>query len=191
MIKKTMEMWHKTYLFFFVVILVSCTGKPAKQGEMIQACTDTLNEKKVLEEDNKVAQTTVKKNAQQPTNAPRQKEMAKQDVTIPKDIDLNKIYEQSEVTAARCLLSNSQIVEFHNKHFKYPDIEPVTGRGLVDLVIEKDGTISDVIIIKGIHPALDKEFIRTFKMFPKFAPGTINGTAVRSKLRAPINARAM
>lgn len=87
--------------------------------------------------------------------------------------------------------SNPQLLDFMAKHFKYPDIEPLTGQGFVDLVIEKDGTVSDVIIIEGIHPALDKEFVRVFKLFPKFAPGTINGIPVRSKFKAPINARVM
>ena len=55
-------------------------------------------------------------------------------------------------------------MEFISKHFKYPDIDPVNGRGTVDLVIERDGTVSDVIIVEGIHPAIDKEFIRVLKL---------------------------
>lgn len=191
MIQKVKGMWHKAYLSLFIVILVSCTGKPAKQGEMEQVSSDTLIEETVLEEENNIAQTTVEKNVQQPTDAPRQKEIAKQDETIPKEIDLDKIYEESEVMRAFPSLNNSQLIDFINKNFKYPDIEPVTGRGMVDLVIERDGTVSDVIIVKGIHPAIDKEFIRILKLLPKYTPGRINETPVRSKYRAPINARAM
>lgn len=186
-----MEMWHKTYLFLFVVISVSCTGKSAKQGEMKQASPDTLIGKIMLEKENNIAQTTVKKNIQQPTDASRQKEITKQNETIPKEVDLDKIYEESEVIRAFPSLNNSQLLDFISKHFKYPDIEPITGRGLVDLVIESDGTVSDVIIVDGIHPAIDKEFIRVFKLLPKFTPGKINETPVRSKFRAPITARAM
>lgn len=80
-------------------------------------------------------------------------------------------------------------MEFHNKNFKYPDIEPINGNGLADLVIETDGTVSDVIIVKGIHPDLDKEFRRVYMLLPKFTPGKINETAVRSKLRLPILSR--
>lgn len=191
MIQKVMEMWHKTYLFLFVVISVSCTGKSAKQGEMKQASPDTLIGKIMLEKENNIAQTTVKKNIQQPTDASRQKEITKQNETIPKEVDLDKIYEESEVIRAFPSLNNSQLLDFISKHFKYPDIEPITGRGLVDLVIESDGTVSDVIIVEGIHPAIDKEFIRVFKLLPKFTPGKINETPVRSKFRAPITARAM
>lgn len=104
---------------------------------------------------------------------------------------MDKIYEESEVIRAFPSLNNSQLLDFISKHFKYPDIEPITGRGLVDLVIESDGTVSDVIIVEGIHPAIDKEFIRVFKLLPKFTPGKINETPVRSKFRAPITARAM
>lgn len=184
MIRKKKRMWHKTYLSLLIVTLVSCTGKTPKQGKMEEVSSNAPIET-VLEE---ATQDTVK-NIQQPIDAPRQKEIAKPEEL--KDIDLDKIYEESEVIRAFPSLNNSQLLEFISKHFKYPDIEPITGRGLVDLVIERDGTVSDVIVVEGIHPALDKEFIRVFKLLPKFTPGKINETPVRSKFRAPMTARAM
>lgn len=106
-------------------------------------------------------------------------------------VDTTRIYEQSEVeSSAFCSVADAQVPAFLNKYFKYPAIEPVNGRGLCDLVIEKDGTVSDVIIVKGIQPELDKEFIRVFKLMPKFLPAKIGNTAVRSKYRMPIVAMA-
>ena len=191
MIQKVKEIKHKTYLFLFIVTLVGCTEKPAKQGEMKQLSSNTLIEKTALEEENNVALVSIEKNVQQSTDMPLQKETAKQDEIISKEIDLNKIYEDSEVVRAFPSLNNSQLLDFISKHFKYPNIESVNGKGSVDLVIERDGTVSDVIIIKGIHPAVDKEFIRVLKLLPKFTPGRINETPVRSKFRAPINASTM
>lgn len=185
MIRNKKRMWHKTYLSLFIVTLVSCTGKTAEQGEMEQVSSNAPIEKTVLEE---AAQDTVE-NIQQPTDAPRQKEIAKSEES--KDIDLDKIYEESEGVRAFPSLTNSQFMDFINEHFKYPDIEPVNGKGLVDLVIERDGTVSDVIIVKGIHPAIDKEFIRILKLLPKFTPGKIDGIPVRSKYRSAIGARYM
>lgn len=107
------------------------------------------------------------------------------------DVDTTRIYEQSEVgSSAFCSVADAQVPAFLNKYFKYPDIEPTNGRGICDLVVERDGTISDVIIVKGIHPELDKEFIRVFKLMPKFLPAKIGNTAVRSKYRMPIVAMA-
>ena len=57
--------------------------------------------------------------------------------------------------------------------------------GKVDLVIERDGRVSDVIIVQSIHPEIDKEFVRILKLLPKFTPGSINGISVRSKYRVP------
>lgn len=187
MIRNKKRMWLKTYLSLFIVTLVSCTGKTARQGEMEQVSSNSPVEKTVLEE---VAHDTLE-NIQQPTDAPRQKEIAKSKEMPPKDIDLDKIYEESEGVRAFPSLTNSQFMDFINEHFKYPDIEPVNGKGLVDLVIERDGTVSDVIIVEGIHPAIDKEFIRILKLLPKFTPGKIDGTPVRSKYRSAIGARYM
>lgn len=172
---------------FAAIMLVSCTRKTTKQIEMEQESSNTPMEKTVLEE---VAHDTLE-NIQQPTDAPRQKEIAKSKEIPPKNIDLDKIYEESEGVRAFPSLNNSQFMDFINKHFKYPDIDPVNGRGKVDLVIERDGTVSDVIIVEGIHPAIDKEFIRVLKLLPKFTPGKINGTPVRSKYRSAIAAQYM
>ena len=102
--------------------------------------------------------------------------------TVP---DTIKIYEKSEVKRAFLPLSNSQLIEFLTKNFKYPSIPPINGKGKVDLVIERDGRVSDVIIVQSIHPEIDKEFVRILKLLPKFTPGSINGISVRSKYRVP------
>jgi outer membrane biosynthesis protein TonB len=102
--------------------------------------------------------------------------------TVP---DTIKIYEESEVKRAFLPLSNSQLIEFLTKNFKYPSIPPINGKGKVDLVIERDGRVSDVIIVQSIHPEIDKEFVRILKLLPKFTPGSINGISVRSKYRVP------
>lgn len=103
-----------------------------------------------------------------------------------------RIYEQSEVdTRAVFPMSNSQFLKFYTENFKYPNIEPITENGEMDLVIDEEGYIKDVLIIKSVHPELDKEFIRIIKLLPRFTqPGKLNGKPVRSKYRLPISARA-
>lgn len=172
--------WY-IFISLFAFTLEGCSGKAVKQEETKKMQSDTL----------KTHKKSVVENIQQPTDAPRQKEIAKPKEMPPKDIDLDKIYEESEGVRAFPSLTNSQFMDFINEHFKYPDIEPVNGKGLVDLVIERDGTVSDVIIVEGIHPAIDKEFIRILKLLPKFTPGKIDGTPVRSKYRSAIGARYM
>lgn len=111
--------------------------------------------------------------------------------TPAKEIDLDKLYEQSEVTSAQLTINNKKIYELFSKEFKCPDtVEAFNGKGYVDLVIEKDGTVSDAIVVKSLHPDVDKEFVKVLKMLPKFVPGKINGKAVRSKFRMPMTALA-
>ena len=108
--------------------------------------------------------------------------------------DTPKIYEQSEVdVSAFTSLNGPKLVEFYTKLFKYPLIDsngeqiPVNGKGLVDLIIDDKGNVIDVVIVKGIQPEIDKEFIRVLKQLPPFQASTSERKKiVYSKLRAPI-----
>jgi protein TonB len=110
----------------------------------------------------------------------------KETKAINQKVDLNKIYEQSEVEKAVCPFDNRGLIDFLIKNFKYPEDIEVSGSILTDLIIEKDGTISDVIVVKSLHPALDKEAKRVLKLMPNFMPGKINEKPVRSKFRIPV-----
>lgn len=121
-------------------------------------------------------------------------EIASQQKEVKTDttrIDSEKIYEESEVTRAVCPLSDAQIIKHFTDNFKYPDSITVDGRIWTDIIIEKDGSISDVLIVEGLHPALDKEAIRVLKLLPKFTPGKYKGIPVRSKFRSPVRCMVM
>ena len=53
-------------------------------------------------------------------------------------------------------------------------------------VVERDGTISDVHIARGVDPYLDKEAVRVVQSMPKWIPGKQNGKAVRVKFTVPV-----
>jgi protein TonB len=57
----------------------------------------------------------------------------------------------------------------------------------VNFTVEKDGSITDVKIIRGVHELLDKEAIRVVKSFPKWKPGKQRGKAVRVSYNIPIS----
>lgn len=182
--------WY-IFISLFAFTLEGCNGKTMKQEEKkMQSDTLTTNtdsvsvsrKKDIVTQNIPEPQTIVQKTS-------KQSAVSKEENISQKNIDLDKIYEESEGVRGFPSLNNSQFMDFISKHFKYPDIDPVNGRGKVDLVIERDGTVSDVIIVEGIHPAIDKEFIRVLKLLPKFTPGKINGTPVRSKYRSAIAAQ--
>ena len=79
--------------------------------------------------------------------------------------------------------------EFLRENLKYPEharSEGIAGQVFLEFVVEKDGTISNVKVLKGVHPALDAESVRVVKMMPKWKPGTQDGKPVRTFYQIPI-----
>ena len=72
---------------------------------------------------------------------------------------------------------------------KYPVVAQengVQGRVTVQFVVEKDGSISDVHVLRGVDPSLDKEAVRVVKSMPRWTPGKQNGITVRVNYRVPV-----
>lgn len=65
----------------------------------------------------------------------------------------------------------------------------VQGRVVVGFVVERDGSITDVKILRGVDPSLDREAMRVVKSMPKWTPGKQNGSAVRVKYQVPVSFR--
>lgn len=81
------------------------------------------------------------------------------------------------------------IKEFYGyiaKNYKAPDTEKVHGKILVNFIIEKDGSITDVKVIKDIGYGTGKEAVRVLKNSPKWSPGEQNGKKVRVLFTLPI-----
>ena len=60
------------------------------------------------------------------------------------------------------------------------------GRTTVRFVIEKDGSITNARILRGVDPYLDKEALRVVREFPKWKPGTVAGQPVRVEYTVPV-----
>ena len=72
---------------------------------------------------------------------------------------------------------------------RYPQIAQennITGRVLLQFVIEKDGSVTDVRVVKGVSEELDAEALRVVKASPKWKPGRVNGNRVRTSLTIPV-----
>lgn len=70
---------------------------------------------------------------------------------------------------------------FIGQNLKYPveaQEKGVEGRVTVRYVVKSTGDISDVVVIRGVHPSLDKEAVRVVKAMPKWIPGKQNGKVV-------------
>lgn len=81
------------------------------------------------------------------------------------------------------------MVRWLSEHLQYPEEalnKGIKGRVIASFCVEKDGTISNVEIVKSVHPLLDNETIRLLKTMPKWIPGTQDGIPVRAKFSVPL-----
>lgn len=81
------------------------------------------------------------------------------------------------------------LMRYLRDNIKYPTIPQETGtqgRVTVQFVVNKDGSIVDVKVAKGIDPYLDKEAVRVISTMPKWKPGKQRGVPVRCKFTVPV-----
>lgn len=83
----------------------------------------------------------------------------------------------------------SEMYKFLGNNIKYPASAQranVAGRVFVKFVVEKDGSIGNVEVLKGIGFGCDEEAIRVIKSMPKWNPGRQNGKNVRVFYNMPV-----
>ncbi|MDC2615029.1 MULTISPECIES: energy transducer TonB [Bacteroides] len=84
------------------------------------------------------------------------------------------------------------LMKYLSSNIKYPTISQETGsqgKVIVQFVVDKDGTISNPEVVRGVDPYLDKEAIRVISSMPKWTPGVQNGKKVRVKFTVPVSFR--
>jgi protein TonB len=85
---------------------------------------------------------------------------------------------------------NLALLRFLNQNIKYPSVAVdnfISGKVTVSFVVNKDGSVSDAVILRGVDPALDKEAIRVVYSMPKWKPGLQGTKPVRVSFSVPIN----
>lgn len=78
---------------------------------------------------------------------------------------------------------------FLSSNTKYPVVAQengVQGRVIVSFVVERDGSITDVKVVRSVDPSLDREASRVVRSMPRWSPGKQNGSAVRVKYTVPV-----
>lgn len=73
------------------------------------------------------------------------------------------------------------LMKYIDSHLNYPPEaaqNKIQGRVIVQFVVEKDGSIGEVKVVRSVNKDLDKEAIRLVKSLPDFTPGRQNGQAV-------------
>ena len=84
------------------------------------------------------------------------------------------------------------LMKWLSSNIRYPEAaqqNDVQGRVIVKFVVEKDGSVSQAQILKGVDKDLDKEALRVVNKMPKWQAGKNNGVAVRSYFTLPVQFR--
>lgn len=83
----------------------------------------------------------------------------------------------------------SELVKWLTKTLRYPakaQKANIEGKVVVQFIVEKDGSISDIQIVKSADPLLDKEAMRVMKKMPAWKPGIQNDQPCRTMVSIPI-----
>jgi protein TonB len=81
-----------------------------------------------------------------------------------------------------------ELLKYLAKNTVYPQMErdnDIQGRVMLRFVVLEDGSVSEVQVLRGVSPGLDKEAVRVVKSMPKFKPGRQQGKPVRVYYNLP------
>lgn len=101
--------------------------------------------------------------------------------TLNTNINSNRIYDVVEEMPV-FPGGSSALIRYIASNVRYPayaEENEITGNVYVSFVIERDGSVTDVRVTKGVDPSLDKEAVRVVRNMPKWIPGKQNGSPVR------------
>lgn len=75
-----------------------------------------------------------------------------------------------------------------NIHYpEYARQKNITGRVIITFVVERNGSVTNIRVLRGIGYGCDEEAVRVLKESPKWAPGVQKGRVVRQQYTIPIN----
>ncbi|MBR1726710.1 MAG: energy transducer TonB [Muribaculaceae bacterium] len=80
---------------------------------------------------------------------------------------------------------DAALLAYIRNHITYPDCN-VQGKVVLQFVVETDGSVGEVKVVRSIAPDLDNEAMRVIKILPKFTPGRQNGQPARVWYTMPV-----
>ena len=118
-------------------------------------------------------------------------------VLIPKTPEIPETIARAEDQVYECVEEMptfpggmKALEKFLNDSIRYPAETCAQGRVIVQFVVEVDGRIDSVKVVKSLSPELDREAVRVVKLMPKWNPGRMNGVPVRVKYIIPVRFNA-
>ncbi len=112
-----------------------------------------------------------------PPPQPKEEEIAEEEIFVV-------VEEQPEYPGG-----NAAMMKFLSDNIRYPVIAQengIQGRVICNFVVERDGSITDVQVVRGVDPSLDREAVRVIKEMPNWKPGKQRGQNVRVRFTLPV-----
>ncbi|WP_289687743.1 energy transducer TonB [Muribaculum intestinale] len=127
------------------------------------------------------------------TNDLNKVQVKEQVIAETKPVEEEKVYNIAMVEQKPEFVGGeAAMYKWLSDHINYPAAaaeEGVSGRVVVEFEVSKTGSIEKVRVIRGRHPALDKEALRVVKAMPKWNPGRNNGQPVKVTYTLPVTFR--
>ena len=197
-----------------ISLLIAWLAFEHKSYDKRQIDESLLNREVVLDEE-MVEITKQEEQKPQPVETPQQTtqleivedDVETEDLNINAEVEQNEIIEEyvapevveEEVSETEIFQiveempsfpgGEGKLMEYVAKNIKYPQIARETGiqgRVFVGFVVEPDGSISNVKLLRGIGGGCDEEAMRVVKSMPKWKPGKQRGKAVRVSYQIPV-----
>ena len=197
-----------------ISLLIAWLAFEHKSYDKRQIDESLLNREIVLDEE-MVEITKQEEQKPQPVEAPQQTtqleivddDVETEDLNINAEVEQNEVIEEyvapevveEEVSETEIFQiveempsfpgGEGKLMEFVAKNIKYPQIARETGiqgRVFVGFVVEPDGSISNVKLLRGIGGGCDEEAMRVIKSLPKWKPGKQRGKPVRVSYQIPV-----
>ena len=197
-----------------ISLLIAWLAFEHKSYDKRQIDESLLNREVVLDEE-MVEITKQEEQKPQPVEAPQQTtqleivddDVETEDLNINAEVEQNEVIEEyvapevveEEVSETEIFQiveempsfpgGEGKLMEYVAKNIKYPQIARETGiqgRVFVGFVVEPDGSISNVKLLRGIGGGCDEEAMRVIKSLPKWKPGKQRGKPVRVSYQIPV-----
>ena len=204
-----------TQIGLIISLLIAWLAFEHKSYDKRQIDESLLNREVVLDEE-MVEITKQEEQKPQPVEQPQQTTQLEivddnvetEDININAEVEQNEVIEEyvapevveEEVVEQEIFQiveempafpgGEQKLMEYVGKNIKYPQIARETGiqgRVFIGFVVEPDGSVSNVKLLRGIGGGCDEEAMRVVKSMPKWKPGKQRGKAVRVSYMLPVN----
>lgn len=203
---KNIKYWIVTALSICIILYMFWGNTIINKEEIVVKEGETSKDLSILNENNSVSPKSTKGtkeifNANTHREISENKKASKEIEEVAEDFDANNqvpsfdTEERKEIdqkifdVVEQAPQFNGNLMQYLNDNIQYPVVAEengMQGRVIVQFIVECDGSITDVKVVRSVDPALDKEAIRVVKSMPKWNSGKLNGKPVRVRFTLPI-----